>query len=83
MATWDPMDITNFDRDDIEDAYSDWDNDFKSNIEITFNRLRKFNETLNECTDEDTIEMIEKDKDKFNPIQARLFLPFKGPRGGL
>ena len=65
MATWEPIDITHFDRDDIEDVYSDWDDDFKSNLEIRFNRLRKFKETLNESTDEDTIELTEKAKDKF------------------
>ena len=65
MATWEPIDITHFDRDNIEDVYGDWGDDLKNDLEVRFNRLRKFNETLNESTDEDTIEMTEKAKDKF------------------
>ena len=85
MATWEPIDITHFEHDDIEDAYDDWDNDFKNNLEVRFIRLRKFNETLNESTDEDTIEMTEKTKDAFkrctielivNQIYDRLTLSF-------
>ena len=89
MATWEPIDIGQFDRDDIEDVYSNWDDDFKSNIEIRFNRLRKFNETLNESIDEDTIEMTEKAKDKFkhgtielvaNQIYDKLTISFDNTR---
>ena len=65
MASWEPIDASQFDHDDIEDVYGKWGDDFKSNLEIRFNRLRKFNETLNESTDEDTIEMTEKSKDAF------------------
>ena len=65
MATWEPVDITHFDRDDTEDVYGDWGNDFKNDIEVRFNRLRGFNVTLNESTDEDTIEMTEKAEDRF------------------
>ena len=57
MASWEPVDI---DRDGTGDAYSEWDDDFKSNLEIRNNKLREFNETLNESTDENTIEMTEK-----------------------
>ena len=89
MATWEPVDIGQFDRDDIEDVYGDWDDDFKSNIEIRYNRLRKFNETLNESTDEDTIEMTKKAKDKFkcgtielvaNQIYDKLTISFDNTR---
>ena len=65
MATWEPIDITHFDRDDIEDVYGEWGDDFKSHFETRFNKLRGFNETLNESTSEDTIEMTEKAKDAF------------------
>ena len=65
MATWEPVDVSQFDRDDIEDEYGEWDGDFKNDLEVRYNRLRKFNETLNESTDKDTIEMTEKAKDKF------------------
>ena len=59
MATWEPVDI---DRDDMGEEYDKWDDDFVNDLEIRFNRLRGFNETLNESTDEDTIEMPEKTK---------------------
>ena len=39
MATWEPIDIGQFNRDDIEDVYGDWGDDFTSNLEIRFNRL--------------------------------------------
>ena len=65
MATWEPIDASQFDRDDIEDIYSDWGDDFNNDLEVRFNKLRKFNETLNESTDEDTTEMTEKAKDAF------------------
>ena len=55
MATWEPIDITHFDCDDIEDVYGEWGDDFKSHFETRFNKLRGFNETLNESTNEDTI----------------------------
>ena len=59
MASWEPMDISQFDRDDIEDVHGDWGNDFKNNLEVRHNKIREFNETLNESTDNDTIEMTE------------------------
>ena len=65
MALWEPIDISQFDRDEIEDLHSDWDDDFKSNLEMRYNKLRGFNEALNESTDEDRIKMTEKDRDKF------------------
>ena len=89
MAMWEPIDVTHFDRDDIEDVYGEWGDDFKSNLEIRFNKLRKFNETLNESTDEDTIEMTEKSKDAFkrgtieliaNQIYDRLTISFDDTR---
>ena len=65
MALWEPVDVSKFDRDEIEDLYNDWDDDFKSNLEMRYNKLRGFNEALNEKSDEDRIEMTEKDRDKF------------------
>ena len=41
MATWEPIDITHFDRDDIEDVYGDWGDDFKNKLEVRFNITRK------------------------------------------
>ena len=65
MATWEPVDVSQFDRDDIEDVYGDWGNDFNNDLGVRFNKLRKFNETLNESTDGATIEMTEKTKNAF------------------
>ena len=65
MATWDPVDVSHLDRGEIEDLYADWDDSFTSNLEMRFNRLRGFDRTLYESTDEDTIEMTEKAKDRF------------------
>ena len=89
MATWEPIDITHFDRDDIEDVYGEWGDYFNNDLEVRYNKLRGFNETLNESTDEDTIEMTEKAKDKFkrgtieliaNQIYDRLTILFDNPR---
>ena len=89
MASWEPVDIGQFDGDDIEDVHGDWGDDFKSNLEIRFNKLRKVNETLNESTNEDTIEMTEKAKDRFkcgtieliaNQMYDRLTLSFDNTR---
>ena len=89
MTTWEPADITHFDRDDMEDVYGDWGHDFKNDLEVRFNELRRFNETLNESTNEDTIEMTERAKDVFkrgtieliaNQIYDRLTLSFNNTR---
>ena len=58
MATWEP-DIDPFDRGEIGEDYK-WDDDVIKDLELRFNKLRKFNETLNESTDVDTIEMTDK-----------------------
>ena len=61
MATWEP-DIDPFDRGEIEDEDYKWDDTFTNELETRLNKLRQFNETLNESTDEDTIKMTEKTK---------------------
>ena len=68
MATSEPVDI---DYDKIGDEDYKWDDDVIKDLELRFNKLREFNETLNESTDEDTIEMTEKVKDalKRNTIE--------------
>ena len=60
MASWEPVDI---DRDDMGDEDYKWDDDVIKDLELRFNKLREFNETLNESTNLDTIEMTEKTKD--------------------
>ena len=86
MASWEPVDI---DRDGTGDAYDKWDYDFKSNLETRNNKLREFNETLNESTDEDTIEITERTKNAFkrgtielvaNQIYDRLTILFNNTR---
>ena len=86
MATWEPEGI---DRDDMGDEDYKWDDDIMKDLELRFNKLRKFNETLNESTDEDTIEMTEKTKDAFihdtielaaNQIYDRLTIFFNNDR---
>ena len=88
MATWDPVDIDPTDRDEIEDG-EEWDDGFKTNLEIRFNKLRGFDRTLNESTDEDTIEMTESAKNAFkhgtielvaNQIYDKLTISFNNTR---
>ena len=45
------------------EEYDKWDDDVIKNLEVRFNKLREHDETLNESTDDDTIEMTEKTKD--------------------
>ena len=60
MASFEPVDT---DYDKIGDEDYKWDDDVIKDLELRFNKLREFNETLNESTDEDTIEITEKAKD--------------------
>ena len=60
MASWEPVDT---DYDKIGDKDYKWDDDVIKDLELRFNKLREFNETLNESTDENTIEITEKAKD--------------------
>ena len=43
MASWEPVDI---DRDEILDEDIKWHHDVMKELEIRFNKLREFNETL-------------------------------------
>ena len=60
MATWEPEGI---DYDKIGDEDYKWDDDVIKDLELRFNKLREYNETLNESKDVATIEMTEKVKD--------------------
>ena len=60
MASFEPVDI---DYDKIGDEDYKWDDDVIKDLELRFNKLREFDETLNESTDEDNIEMTIKTKD--------------------
>ena len=59
MASWEP-DIDPFDRGEIGEEDYKWDDNVIKDLELRFNKLREFNETLNESTDLDTIEMTDK-----------------------
>ena len=86
MASFESVDI---DYDRIGDEDYKWDDDVVKDLEVRFNKLREFNETLNESTDEDTIEMTEKTKDVLkrgtielvaNQIYDRLAIFFNNDR---
>ena len=86
MATFEPVDI---DYDKIGDEDYKWDDDVMKDLELRFNKLREFNETLNESTDEDTIEITEKAKNALkrdtielvaNQIYDRLTIFFNNNR---
>ena len=86
MASWEPVDI---DYDKIGDEDYKWDDDVIKDLELRFNKLREFDETLNVSTDEDTIEMTEKTKDELkrdtielvaNQIYDRLTIFFNNDR---
>ena len=89
MASWKPIDISQFDRYDIEDVYDDWDDGFKDDLEVRYKKLIGFEKDLDESTDEDTIEMTEKAKYSLkrgtiemiaNQIYDRLTLSFNNVR---
>ena len=86
MASWEPDEI---DYDKIGDEDYKWDDDIVKDLELRFNKLREFNETLNESTDEDTIEITEKAKNALkrdtielvaNQIYDRLTIFFNNDR---
>ena len=86
MAIFEPVDI---DYDKIGDEDYKWDDDVMKDLELRFNKLREFNETLNESTDEDTIEITEKAKNSLkgdtiqlvaNQIYDRLTIFFNNDR---
>ena len=47
MASWEPVDI---DRDSLGEGYDKWDDDIVKDLELRFNKLREFDETLNQST---------------------------------
>ena len=59
MASWEPVDI---DRDEIADEDVKWDDDVMKDLEIRFNKLREFSETLDKSAVEDLIDMTAKTK---------------------
>ena len=49
MATWEPEidPFDPFDHDEIEEEDYKWNDDVIKDLELRFNKLREFNETLN------------------------------------
>ena len=87
MVSFEPVD-TDYDNIEEDEDYK-WDDDVIKDLELRFNKLREFDETLNESTDEDTIEMTEKTKDALkhdnielaaNQIYNRLTIFFNNNR---
>ena len=86
MDLFEPVDI---DRDGLGEGYDNWDDDMMKDLELKFNKLREFNETLNKSTDENTIGITEKDKNALkcdtielvaNQIYDRLTILFNNDR---
>ena len=86
MVSFEPVDT---DHDKIGDEDYKWDDDVVKDLELRFNKLREFDETLNESTDEDNIEMTIKTKDVLkhdtielaaNQIYDRLTIFFNNDR---
>ena len=86
MVSFEPVDI---DYDKIGDEDYKWDDNVIKDLELRFNKLREFDETLNESTNEDTIEMTEKTKNALkhdtiesvaNQIYNRLTIFFNNDR---
>ena len=46
MDSWEPVDIDSTDRDEIEEEYDKWDDNLMDELEERFNKLKKFNATL-------------------------------------
>ena len=68
MVSFEPVDT---DYDKIGDEDYKWDYDVIKDLELRFNKLMEFDETLNESTDENNIEMTIKTKDalKYDTIE--------------
>ena len=86
MVSFEPVDT---DYDKIGDKDYKWDDDVIKDLELRFNKLKEFDETLNESTDEDAIEMTEKTKNALkrgtielaaNQIYDRLTIFFNNDR---
>ena len=69
MVSFEPVDI---DYDKIGDEDYKWDDDVIKDLELRFNKLREFDETLNESTYKDNIEMTIKTKDALKHVTIEL-----------
>ena len=60
MASWEPLDVSQFDCDDIKDVHDEWDDDMVKDLEIRNTKLRAFNRTYSN----NSIDTITTDKEK-------------------
>ena len=81
-----PADI---DNDEIGEEYDKWGDDLMSDPEIRFNKLRQFDETLDESRDENLIHIMTSTKEALkcdtielivNQIYDRLTISFNNTR---
>ena len=62
MASWQPLDVSQFDCDDIKDVHNEWDDDMVKDLEIRNSKLREFNRTYSNksidtiTTDKETLK---------------------------
>ena len=56
MTSWDPVDISHFDHDEIEDEDVKWDDDVIKDLEGRYEKIRQFNIEYNKSRDETTRE---------------------------
>ena len=84
-----PKNFINIDHDGLGEGYDKWDDDIVKDLELRFNKLREFDKTLNESTNEDTIEITERAKNALkrdtielvgNQIYDRLTILFNNDR---
>ena len=63
MASWEPVDT---DYDEIGEKNDRWNDDIVKDLELRFNKLRSFNETLSETHDKNLIDTTIKTKEALN-----------------
>ena len=59
------------------------ENEMDLHVKVVSFLKKRYPHSLFTATSDENQDTVHKRIDSFNPIQARLFLPFKGPRGGL
>ena len=62
MASWEPADIDQPDRDEIEEEDDKWDDNLMNELKRKFEELRRFNATLETSSDKDVEKNIMLDK---------------------
>ena len=60
MAQWEPVDIGPADHDEIEEEDDMWDDNLMDKLEERFDKLKKFNATLETSSDKDVDITLDK-----------------------